>query len=132
MAKKRLHVAQVGSALVEKERGGRMPQGMSENNRHPRTLAGEFDPSVERLVAKGSAGLGQERLTEIPQSPPPPTPKPHAFTASERSEPLPRANPTILLSTQFKKEPPFELKACCDNHPRRVRRTGRSNVSRPS
>jgi hypothetical protein len=38
MAKKRPHVAQVGSALVEKERGGRMPQGMSGNNRHPRVI----------------------------------------------------------------------------------------------
>jgi NAD(P)-dependent dehydrogenase (short-subunit alcohol dehydrogenase family) len=28
---------------------------MCGNDRHPRTLAGEFDPSVERLVAKGSA-----------------------------------------------------------------------------
>ena len=55
MPKKRLHVAQVGSALVEKERRGRMPQGMSGNDRHPRALAGELEPSVERLVAKGRA-----------------------------------------------------------------------------
>ena len=50
MAEKRLHVAQVGSALVEQDGRGRMPKGMCGNDRHPRTLAGEFDPSVERLV----------------------------------------------------------------------------------
>ena len=55
MAQERLHIAQVGSPLVEQERGGRMPKRMCGNNRHPRTLAGEFDPSVECLVAKGSA-----------------------------------------------------------------------------
>ncbi len=55
MAQKGLHVAQVGSAFVEEERRGRMPKRMCGNDRHPRTLAGEFDPSVERLVAKGSA-----------------------------------------------------------------------------
>jgi hypothetical protein len=36
MAQERLHVAQVGSPLVEKERGGHMPQGMSGNDWHPR------------------------------------------------------------------------------------------------
>ena len=55
VAKKGLHVAQVGSAFVEEQRRGRMPKRMCGNDRHPRTLAGEFDPSVERLVAKGSA-----------------------------------------------------------------------------
>ena len=29
--------------------------GMSRNDRHPSALAGELDPSIERLVAKGSA-----------------------------------------------------------------------------
>ena len=55
MAQERLHIAQVGSALVEEKSRGRMPKRMCGNDRHPRTLAGEFDPSVERLVAKGSA-----------------------------------------------------------------------------
>jgi hypothetical protein len=36
-------VAQVSSALVEEERGGRMPQGMSGNDWHPRALAGEIE-----------------------------------------------------------------------------------------
>jgi hypothetical protein len=39
MAEERLHVAQVGSALVEKEGGGRMTQRMSGNNRHARRRA---------------------------------------------------------------------------------------------
>jgi hypothetical protein len=36
MAQEGLHVAQVGSALVEQERSGRMPQEMSGNDWHPR------------------------------------------------------------------------------------------------
>jgi hypothetical protein len=46
MAEERLDVAQVGSPLVEKESRGRMTQGMSGNNRHPRTLAGELEACV--------------------------------------------------------------------------------------
>ena len=42
MTKEGLHVAQVGSTLVEKECRGRMTQGMSGNHRHSCTLAGEF------------------------------------------------------------------------------------------
>jgi hypothetical protein len=42
MAQERLDVAQVGSALVEKERGGRMPQVARGNNQRPRALAGEL------------------------------------------------------------------------------------------
>jgi hypothetical protein len=38
--------------LVEKERRGCMPQGMSGNNRHPRSLAGQLEACVECLVAK--------------------------------------------------------------------------------
>ena len=55
MAQERLDIAQVGSALVEQEGGGRMAQRMSGNNRHPRTLAGELEACVEGLVAKGRA-----------------------------------------------------------------------------
>ena len=40
------------SALVEKERRGRMPQGMSGNNRQPRSLAGQLEACVECLVVK--------------------------------------------------------------------------------
>ena len=55
MAQERLDVAQVGSPLVKQESGGRMPQGMSGNDRHPRALAGELEASVKGLVAKGRA-----------------------------------------------------------------------------
>jgi hypothetical protein len=55
MTKEGLNVAKVGSALVENERGGRMPQGMGGNDRHPRALAGELEACIEGLVAKGGA-----------------------------------------------------------------------------
>jgi hypothetical protein len=61
MAQEGLDVAQVGSALVEKEGSGRMPQGMSGNNRHPRALAGELEACVEGLVAKGRAVPARKR-----------------------------------------------------------------------
>ena len=48
MAQEGLHVAQVGSALVEEEGGGRMPQGMSGNNRHPRALTGELETTLSK------------------------------------------------------------------------------------
>ena len=51
-----LHVTQVGSAFVEKERGGGMPQGMSRNYRHSSALAGELDAGIESLIAKWRAG----------------------------------------------------------------------------
>jgi hypothetical protein len=55
MAQERLDIAQIGSALVEKEGGGRMTQRMSENNRHPRTLAGELEACVEVSDSKLNA-----------------------------------------------------------------------------
>jgi hypothetical protein len=55
MAQEGLDVVQVGSPLVEQERGGRMPQGMSGNDWHPRPLASELEACVECLVAKGRA-----------------------------------------------------------------------------
>ena len=67
MAQEGLHVAQVGSAFVEEECRGRMPQGMRGNDRHPRTLAGELEASVKGLVAKGRRP-GQERRAGIPRS----------------------------------------------------------------
>ena len=79
MAQERLHVAQVGSALVEKERGGRMTQGVRGNNRHPRALAGELDACVECLVAKRRAvpARKDERRAREVDSPTPP--QPHAL-----------------------------------------------------
>jgi hypothetical protein len=53
--KKRLHITQVGSALVEQQRRGRMPKRMGGNDRDPSAFARELDPGVECLVAKGSA-----------------------------------------------------------------------------
>jgi hypothetical protein len=47
-AQEGLDVTRLGSALVKKERGGRMPQGMSGNNRHPRALAGVHAREEER------------------------------------------------------------------------------------
>jgi hypothetical protein len=49
MPKKRLHVTQVGTALVEKERRGRMPKWMRGNDRHSSSLAGELNAGVEGL-----------------------------------------------------------------------------------
>jgi hypothetical protein len=80
MAQERLHVAQIGSTLVEEERGGRMPQGMSGNNRHPRALAGELEACVEGLVAKGRAVPARKdkrRSREVDS----PSPQPHALDA---------------------------------------------------
>jgi len=56
----------------------RMPQGMSGNDRHPRTLAGELEPCVEGLVAKGGAvpARKDERGSREVDSP---SPQPHAF-----------------------------------------------------
>jgi hypothetical protein len=55
MSEQHLHVAQICATLIEQERPGRMPQGMCRNDRHPSSLAGQFDPGIECLVAKGSA-----------------------------------------------------------------------------
>ena len=50
MAEELLDVTRVSSALVEKERGDRMPQGMSGNDWHSRALAGQLETRVECLV----------------------------------------------------------------------------------
>ena len=69
MAQEGLHVAQVGSALIEKECRGRMPQGMSGNDRH----RARSQASVEGLVAKGRAVTARKyergsREVDSPQS----------------------------------------------------------------
>ena len=72
MAQEGLDVAQVGSALVEKEGGGRMAQGMSGNNRHARALASELEARVEGLVAKGrSVPAGKDERRSRKSIPPP-------------------------------------------------------------
>ena len=80
MAQKGLHVAQVGSALVEEEGGGGMPQGMSGNDRHARALTGDFKACVEGLVAKGRAvpARKNERGAREVDCP---SPQPHALDA---------------------------------------------------
>jgi hypothetical protein len=57
-----------------------MTQGMSGNDRHPCTLAGELEPSVKGLVAKGRAvpARKDERRSREVDSP---SPQPHAFDA---------------------------------------------------
>jgi hypothetical protein len=55
MAQERLDVAQVGSALIEEEGGGRMPQGKSGNNGHPRALARELLRRALKAFANGRA-----------------------------------------------------------------------------
>jgi hypothetical protein len=63
-----------------------MMQGVRGNNRHPRALAGEFDPSVERLVAKGRTIAAREdewRSREVHS----PTTQPHSLDAFQESEP---------------------------------------------
>ena len=116
MAKKGLHVTQVGSALVEQQRRGRMPKGMSGNDRHPSALAGELDPGVECLVAKGSAvpARKDERRSREVYSP---TPQPHALDTFQESEPFLERIRQFFCEGQITKGAAFDLEACSDNHP---------------
>ena len=86
-ALERLDVAQVGSALVEEEGGGGMPQGMRGNDRHARALTGDFKACVEGLVANGRAVPAREnergaREVDCPR------PQPHTLHTFQESEPL--------------------------------------------
>jgi len=87
MAQKRLYVSQIGSALVEKECRGRMPQGMSGNNGRPRSLAGELEARVECLVAKLRAVPARKDERRSREVDSPTLPQPHAFDAFQESEP---------------------------------------------
>ena len=85
MTEERLDVEQVGSALVKKEGGGRIPQGVSGNDWYPRALAGELEAYVEGLVAKGRAipaRKDQRRSREVDS----PRPQPYALDAFQESE----------------------------------------------
>ena len=64
-----------------------MPKGMCGDDRHPRTLAGELDPDVECLVAKGSAVTARkdERRSREVHSP---TPQPHSLYTFQECEPF--------------------------------------------
>ena len=103
---RRQHVAQVGSALVEQDGRDRIPKRMCGNDRHSRTLAGEFDPSVERLVAKASAVTArkdQRRSREVHS----PSPQPHALHTSKNANHSSSESDNSFLSGTSRKEPPL-------------------------
>jgi hypothetical protein len=98
----RLDVGQVGSPLVKKSRGGRMPQGMGGNYRHPRSLAAELDAGIECLIAKWcavSTGKHQLRSSNDDSL----GLQPHAFDAFQEWEPCPKGN-LIFLSCKSRNE----------------------------
>ena len=110
MAQEGLDVAQVGSALVEKECRGRMPQGMSGNDRHPRTLAGELEPGVEGLVAKGRAvpARKDERASPRNRFPHPAAARLDTF---QESEPFLERARQFWCEWQIAKRASFDLEA---------------------
>ena len=115
-SQKRLDVAQVGSALVEKEGGGRMPQGVSGNDWYPRALAGELEADVEGLIAKGRAvpaRKGKPRSRKVDSS----RPQPHPLDAFQESEPLLERFRQFSCEGQIAKRAAFDLEAGGDNHP---------------
>ena len=120
MAQEGLHVAQVGSALVEEQRRGRMPQGMRGNHGHPRTLTGELEACVEGLVAKGRAvpARKDERGSREVDSPSPP--QPNAFDAFQEGEPLLERVRQFFCERQIAKRAAFDLEADGDNHSTRL------------
>ena len=92
---RRQHVAQVGSALVEQDGRDRIAKRICANDRHSRTLAGEFDPSVERLLLKRAPS----RPGKINGDPAKSTPPAHSRTpfTLPKTRTTPRASPTILF-----------------------------------
>jgi hypothetical protein len=110
MAEERLHVAQVGSPLVEKESRGRMTKRMSGNHWHPRTLAGELEACVEGLVAKGRAVSARkdERRTRKVDSP---SPQPYPLDAFQEGEPLLERIRQFCCEGQIAKGAAFDLGA---------------------
>ena len=87
VAQERLHVAQVGAALVEQERGGRVPQRVGGDGGHAGARARRFEADVECLVAEGPAipsGKDQPRPRELNS----PAAQPHAPDALQKREPL--------------------------------------------
>jgi len=96
MAQERLHVAQVGSALVQQQGGGRMPQRVGGNYRHPRALAGELDACVERLVAKRRTVPARKTSADPAKLTPPPRRSRTPLMLSRKA--LLQVNPTILAS----------------------------------
>ena len=119
IAQERLDVAQVGSAFVEEECRSRMPQGMGGNDWHPRALAGELEPSVKGLVAKGSAvptRKDERGSREIDSS----GPQPHALDAFQEGEPSFKRIRQFWGEGQIAKRAAFDLEADGDNHPSRL------------
>ena len=128
MPKEGLDVTQVGSALVEQQRRGCMPQGMGGNDRHPSAFAGELDPGVERLIAKGRAvpARKDERRSREVDSP---TPKPHALDTFQESEPFLERIRQFLCDGKSRKELPLTWRRAAIIIPPGSR-TSRSMVSR--
>jgi hypothetical protein len=105
MAQERLHVTQVGSRLVEQERGGRLTQRVRGNDWHLRALAGELEACVERLVAKGravSASKDERRSREV-NSLRSRTP----LTLSRKANHPPGEPDNSLVSGKSRNEPPL-------------------------
>jgi hypothetical protein len=59
MAQEGLYVAQVGSPLVEQERGGRMPQGMAQTRRPIRL--GRLVRTRREVIARNPGGIRPPR-----------------------------------------------------------------------
>ena len=91
-----------------------MTQGMSGNNRHPRTLAGELEACVEGLVAKGravSAGKDERRSRKVDS----PTPQPHPLHTFQESEPLLERIRQFCCEGKIAKGAAFDLEPGSDN-----------------
>jgi len=107
MAQEGLHVAEVGSPLVEQERGGRMPQGMSGNDWHPRALAGELEACVERLVLKGAPSRPGKTSADPAKLTPPPRRSRTPLTLSRKANPPPRESDNSGVRGRSRNEPPL-------------------------
>jgi len=118
MAQEGLHVAQVGSALVEKERGGPYGAGVRGNNWHPRALAGELEACVEGLVAKGRAvpARKDERRAREVDSPPRRSRTPLTLSRKANHSSSEYDNSWV----RGRSRNAFDLEAGGDNHPTRL------------
>jgi hypothetical protein len=117
LAQKRLDVAQVSSALVEQERGGRMPQGMSGNNGHPRALAGELEACVEGLLLKGAQSRPGKTSADPAKLTPPPRRSRTPLTLSRKANHPPSESDNSRVERQIAKRAAFDLEAGGNNHP---------------
>jgi hypothetical protein len=105
MAQERLDVAQVGSALVEKERSGRMPQRVRGNNRQPRALAGELDAYVNALLLNGAPSLPEETSADLAKLTPPPRRSRTPLTLSRKRTTPPSEPDNSVVRGRSRNEP---------------------------